>query len=84
MVMKIGGHVNILNEERLMKFVPDAAFCDEIRKAYVTRNAREFDVKLETMAGVILQSMFTADALIQLVNQHWIKSITRDNVAHFC
>ncbi len=84
MVMKFGDHVNILNENRLAQFVFDDAFRDEIRTAYLTKDMRQFDVKVMTMAGLVLTSTFTAGALVQVINQNWVKSITRDNAARLC
>ena len=85
MVMNFGSHVYILNATRLEQVIPDPAFRDEVLRACAARDmTREFDVKVETTVGVVLQSTFTAAALVQLTNQDWIKSITRDSVARLC
>ena len=82
MVMNFGGHVYILKATRFEQVIPDPAFRDEVLRASIARDmTREFDVKIETVAGVMLQSTFTAASLVQLTNQEWLKSITKDSVA---
>lgn len=84
MVMNTGRHVNILKEERFVKAIPDTLLREEIRTAYIAQNMREFDVKIESTVGVLLQSTFTAGALVQLTNQSWVKSIARHIVRRLC
>lgn len=85
MVMNMGDHVSVLDLTRLEKLIPDSVFREEVLSACVAKDVkREFDVKVETMVGVLLQSTFTAGALVELSNQVWIKSITKDTVARLC
>jgi hypothetical protein len=74
----------MLNLTLFERVIPDPAFRDELLNAHVAQDTSEFDVKVQTMVGLILQSTFTAAAIVQLTNQGWIKSITRDSAARLC
>lgn len=79
--MKLGKHINVLNEINFEKICPELH--ERVRVAYFGGDVQEFNVVINT-DGKIFESTFTASAIVQLTNQDWVKHISPSKLIRSC